>query len=287
MRTRHQPLTCPADQMLALSPESDADWLLKTGQALRHEGCVVVEKVLAAAEVQQIREAMYRARERIVDDVGEQRLAAAGEIGVLRIPGLYEQAFLDLLGLPEMLAIVDQALGDTAILHLQNGFILPPRAGEQTKGFQHTFHRDFPRHLHGYVASLNVMLVIDDFTELNGGTLVAPGTHQRSEPPAKEYLEQAAIAVECPSGSLIVFDSTLWQAAGPNRSQEDRLAINHQFTRSFFKQQIDYVRALGEERVLAQPARTQQLLGWYTRVVTNLDEYYRPAEERLYRSGQG
>ncbi|COW30884.1 Uncharacterised protein [Mycobacterium tuberculosis] len=65
------------------------------------------------------------------------------------------------------------------------------------------------------------------------------------------------------------------------------MAINHQFTRSFFKQQIDYVRALGDAVVLEQPARTQQLLGWYSRVVTNLDEYYQPPDKRLYRKGQG
>jgi ectoine hydroxylase-related dioxygenase (phytanoyl-CoA dioxygenase family) len=86
---------------------------------------------------------------------------------------------------------------------------------------------------------------------------------------------------------MIVFDSTLWHAAGTNISDHDRLAINHQFTRSFIKQQIDYVRALGDELVLSQAPRIQQLLGWYTRVVTSLDEYYRPAEQRLYRSGQG
>ena len=55
----------------------------------------------------------------------------------------------------------------------------------------------------------------------------------------------------------------------------------------FFKQQIDYVRGLGDELILAQPPRVQQVLGWYTRVVTSLDDYYRPAEERLYRAGQG
>jgi ectoine hydroxylase-related dioxygenase (phytanoyl-CoA dioxygenase family) len=86
---------------------------------------------------------------------------------------------------------------------------------------------------------------------------------------------------------MLVFDSTLWHAAGANTSGRDRVAINHQFTRSFFKQQVDYVRALGDEIVLAQQPRTQQLLGWYTRVVKSLDEYYRPAEERLYRGGQG
>jgi ectoine hydroxylase-related dioxygenase (phytanoyl-CoA dioxygenase family) len=273
--------------MLMLSAKSDSDWLLKATEALRHEGCAVVSDVLPEPAIESTREAMYRTQEAIHAEIGEQRLEAAGEIGVLRIPALYDQAFLDLLILPEMLAIVDRVLGDTAILHLQNGFILPPRGGAESKGFQHSFHRDFPRHLHGYVASLNVMLVLDEFTERNGGTLVVPGTHQRSEQPAESYLQAAAIAVECPVGSMILFDSTLWHAAGPNRSENDRLAINHQFTRAFFKQQIDYVRALGDERVLAQPDRTQQLLGWYTRVVTSLDEYYRPSAERLYRSGQG
>jgi ectoine hydroxylase-related dioxygenase (phytanoyl-CoA dioxygenase family) len=273
--------------MLLTSAKSDSDWLLKTREALRHEGCAVVSDVLTPETIASTREAMYRTQQQILADVGAERLTAAGEIGVLRIPGLYDQAFLELLAVPEVLAVVDQALGDTAILHLQNGFVLPPRAGAETKGFQHSFHRDFPRHLHGYLASLNVMLVLDAFTERNGGTLVVPGTHQRPEQPAQEYLESAAIAVECPVGSMIVFDSTLWHAAGPNRSEHDRLAINHQFTRSFFKQQIDYVRALGDERLLAQTPRTQQLLGWYTRVVTSLDEYYRPADQRLYRSGQG
>jgi len=55
----------------------------------------------------------------------------------------------------------------------------------------------------------------------------------------------------------------------------------------YIKQQIDYVRALGDEVVLCQASQTQQLLGWYTRVVTSLDEFYRPEAERLYRKGQG
>ena len=74
---------------------------------------------------------------------------------------------------------------------------------------------------------------------------------------------------------MIVFDSTLWHAAGDNRSGRDRLAINQQFTRSYVKQQVDYVRALGDDVVAPRP-RTQQLLGWYTRVVTSLDEFTAP-----------
>src|SRR5262249_10182424 len=138
-----------------------------------------------------------------------------------------------------------------------------------------------------YLASLNVMFAIDAFTAENGGTLLVPGTHQKMSPPEVAYMQAHAIPVECPPGSMLVFDSTLWHAAGVNRSGHDRLGINHQFTRAYIKQQIDYVRALGDERVLAQKPRTQQLLGWYTRVVTSLDEYYRPEDERLYRKNQG
>ena len=264
----------------------DETWLVKTIESVRHIGFAVVTDILDETRQVNTRDAMYRVQRAIVDDVGEDRLRRAGEHGVLRNMILYDDHFLRLLELPEMLDVVDRVLSPTAVLHLQNGFILPS-AETETASFQHSFHTDFPRYMEGYVASVNVMLAIDPYTSENGGTIVVPGTHQRPQRPSDDYLAAAAIPVECPAGSMIVFDSTLWHAAGQNRSGGDRLGINHQFTRSFFKQQIDYVRALGNKVVERQPARTQQLLGWYTRVVTSLDEYYQPAEKRLYRSGQG
>jgi ectoine hydroxylase-related dioxygenase (phytanoyl-CoA dioxygenase family) len=200
----------------------------------------------------------------------------------------YDGYFYRFLELPEVLAVVDATVSETAVLHLQNGFILPsfPRAAVPSV-FQNRFHMDFPRVLNGYVASINLFFAIDEFTAENGGTIVAPATHQKCVPPTADYLKAVGVPVSCPAGSMLVFDSTLWHAAGANVSGADRLAINHQFTRSYFKQQIDYVRALGERAILGLRPRTQQLLGWYTRVVTSLDEYYRPEQERLYRKGQG
>src|ERR1700730_15009501 len=273
--------------MLSISSSSDPDWLAIALEALHVAGCVVVTDVLSPALIARARPAMYEVQARVRADVGQQRLDRAGEVGVVRIMPRYDPFFLELLALPPMLAVIDGTVSDTAIMHLQTGLILPPWQETADGVFQHTYHRDFPRHLNGYLASVNLMLAIDPFTAANGGTLVVPGSHQRARPPPQGYLNSAAVAVECPAGSMIVFDSTLWHAAGRNLSGEDRLAINHQYTRSFFKQQVDYVRALGDETVLSQPPRVQQLLGWYTRTVTSLDEYYRPAEERLYRAGQG
>jgi ectoine hydroxylase-related dioxygenase (phytanoyl-CoA dioxygenase family) len=263
-------------------------WLERTLESVQLSGCAIVEDVLSTEECVTTKEAMYEVQRRIRADVGEERLQRAGELGVLRLMLAYDDGFFRFLELPEVLAVVDATVSDTAVLHLQNGLILPSfPPGQVPETFQTSFHRDFPRYLHGYLASVNCFFAIDEFSVENGGTVVVPGTHQRVDQPSRAYLEEHAVSVGCPAGSMLVFDSTLWHAGGANVSGKDRLAVNHQFTRSFFKQQIDYVRALGDEVVLARSPRTQQILGWYTRVVTSLDEYYRPADERLYRGGQG
>src|SRR5262245_42935179 len=255
---------------------------------LATRGFAIVEHVLDAATLDETRDRMYRVRDRIVAAVGADRLARAGELGVLRLMLAYDPFFLRFLELPAALAAVDATVSETAILHLQNGFILPSFAPSgQQQVFQNTYHQDFPRVLNGYLASINVFFAIDEFTRENGATWVLPGTQQTVDCPPIDERAARGVVLECPPGSMIVFDSTLWHAAGPNTSGRDRLAINHQFTRSWIKQQIDYVRALGADVVEAQVPRTQQLLGWYTRVVTSLDEYYRPADQRLYRKGQG
>ena len=275
-------------QVISVCPAREPEWLGRALAALELQGCCVVEGVVSPGLIDQIRPAMYRCRTRIEQEIGPERLARAGELGVLRIMLKFEPVFFRLLELPEMIAIIDATVSPSAILHLQNGFILPSYATDATpRVFQNRYHRDFPRYLDGYRASINALLAIDNFTRENGATFVVPGSHQRAEPLSEATLQALGFPVECEAGSMLLFDSTLWHAAGNNASGRDRLAINQQFTRSWIKQQIDYVRALGEPEVLRHPPRTQQLLGYYTRVVTSLDEYYRPQAERLYRAGQG
>jgi ectoine hydroxylase-related dioxygenase (phytanoyl-CoA dioxygenase family) len=274
--------------VIVVDSKRNERWRELSLEALRFDGCVVVVNVLGERQIEETRAALYRAQERIEADVGAERLREAGELGVLRLMLRYEPYFFRLLELPEVLVVVDGYVADTAILHLQNGLILPPvPEGERADVFQTRFHRDFPRLLNGSVMSVNAFVAVDEFTEENGATLLIPGTHQLEPVPSDDYLFERAEPALCPAGSLILFDSTLLHAAGQNHSDRDRCAINQQFTRSYVKQQVDYVRALGDGVVESQQPRTQQLLGWYTRVVTSLDEYYRPADRRLYRSGQG
>ena len=274
--------------MDTVDAKRDLDWLGRTLEGVRHKGFAVVTNVLDSSFIEQTRAAMYRVQEKIQKDVGEERLQRAGEMGVLRLMPKYDPFFVRFLEVPEDLAVIDHTVSGTAVLHTQNGFILtslPDR--EAPPIFQNSFHQDFPRVLNGYLASVNTMFAIDDFSAENGATLIVTGTHQKSPPPDSNYLQANSMPMVCQAGSMFVFDSTLWHAAGANISGKDRLAVNHQFTRSYFKQQIDYVRALGAELIQTLRPRTQQLLGWHTRVVTSLSEFYRPEHERLYRRGQG
>lgn len=286
----------PSDQFLSTVHQvssTDSNWLDTVVHRISEDGIVIVTDVLSADLVSETRHEMDVALDAVKAEIGNDRLIAAGEAGVARIPMKYSSHFFTFFEIPELLAIIDKVIGPTAICHLQNVFVLPstqlPLKSEEV--FQVRPHPDFFRYMNGYVASLNTLVVISDFSMESGATWALAGSHQLDRTPtdpelASEFAKHAVQAC-CEPGSIIVFDSTLWHAAGNNTSGKSRYAINHQWTKSFFKQQIDYVRALGEETVRALPPRTQQLLGWYTRVVTSVDEYYRSGEDRLYRSGQG
>ena len=264
------------------------NWLSRLQQEVKIEGFAVIEEFLSSSFLEETREAMYFALNEVTNQIGDERISRAKEIGIIRTPMAFHPLFFKFIQFEEVLRIIDAVLSKTAILHLQNGFILPPSFDENTrKVFQNSWHMDFPRILGGYLASINLFFTIDDFSKVNGATLVSPKSHQLDEPPSIDQLESSAIHLEVPAGSLIVFDSTLWHTAGSNDSQKNRLAINHQFTQPFFKQQIDYCRALGKELVLKQTPRTQQLLGWFSRPPASLYEFYAPDKERTYRSGQG
>lgn len=265
----------------------EGDWLERLDHGLAAEGYVILESFIDAPLIAALREDLYAAQAWVRDTVGDARLARAGERGVVRLQPQFGGSFLRLLELLQMLAVVDKALGPTSILHLQNGFILPTAAQLEESVFQYRFHMDFPRVLNGYQASVNVFIALDPFSSANGRTRLLPGSQQRQCAPDADEIAAKAVTAQCPTGSAIIFDSTLWHAAGLNVSGGDRLAINHQFTCSWIKQEIDYCRALGPQALDQLLPRTQQLLGRYTQVVTSLDKYYQPEERRLYRRGQG
>lgn len=245
-------------------------------------GYSIVENVLDLEQCQIWAEKLDRLNKSQIDTYGAQRLAQLGEGGTIRGPMRQDADFLALVRHPRTWPVVDRVIGATAILHLQNGIVLEPRAEHH----QSAFHRDFAKDIISErPLSLNVLFTIDDFTAETGGTWWVPHTHRISAFPSLRYLTENAVQVDVPAGSAIFFDSMLVHRAGENRSSLPRRGINHQYTRPFVKQQMDYPTLLRD--VVDPESPLAQALGFWSVPPRSVDEYRVDPERRTYRQGQG
>jgi hypothetical protein len=147
-------------------------------------------------------------------------------------------------------------------------------------------HRDIRFFSGDFPLMLNMLIMLDDFTLENGATYLLAKSHLKEDKPSNEVFYDKADRALGKKGDILFFNSNLWHAAGVNTTSQERRAITITFTKPFMKQQLDYSRAIGYENVEKLSTELQQLVGFYSRIPTNLDEWYQKPEKRFYRSGQ-
>lgn len=267
----------------------DSTWLRTGSELLDSDGVFILENVLNPELCGQLVLAAKDAYEHIVRDIGVEKLQDAGESGVVRFPLKFRDEFAVLLCTPEVEECVSRFLSPFAICHLMNAILLQTAENVLTSTlplFQSTFHRDFPRYTGQVPLSLNSFYCLTDFDETNGSTRFKLGSHRRFNSDAAA-IGESAVSVTAGAGSVIFFDSTIWHAGGTNHTSSVRAGVNVQWTHHWIKQQIDLVRYLGTEKCEQFSPEIRQRLGFNSRVVASLREYYVPSERRLYRGGQG
>ncbi len=147
-------------------------------------------------------------------------------------------------------------------------------------------HRDVRTFTGELKLILNLIVMLDDFTLENGATHLLTGSHARPERPSPEAFARDAHRLTGKAGSICLFDSNLWHAAGQNRTEAPRRAITLTFSKGLVKPQFDFIRFFGEARVAKMDPRLRQMLGWEARVPATLEEWYQPTETRFYKPGQ-
>jgi hypothetical protein len=148
-------------------------------------------------------------------------------------------------------------------------------------------HRDLRTHSGNLKLMAQLLVMLDDFNEENGATYFLSGSHRLAERPADEEFFSAAVRVIAKAGSVVLFDSNMWHAAGINRTGAPRRALTLVFSKPFMKPQFDYPRAIGYGNADALSDTLRQVLGYNARVPATFDEWYQPPEKRMYRPGQG
>lgn len=172
-----------------------------------------------------------RAHSRALEVAASPSAAAFGrlneKIGQQHIRGLlaHGEIFERIVQHPALLEIAEAMLGDDMTLGAYSVRILYPGAIEMG------VHIDYP-----YWAMrgpftlrpplmMQVILMLQDFTEKNGATLVAPRSQLRCARPNREDFAREAIKITGAAGDAIISHGLLWHDTSQNHTSEPRVAI--------------------------------------------------------------
>lgn len=106
------------------------------------------------------------------------------------------------------------------------------------------------------------MVALDDYTELNGSTVVIPGSHRwgNSQVPTRSQ----AIPVIMPAGSVVYFLWSLYHGAGTNTATTSRRSMTVQYNQPYVRQIENMMLAVGWEDLDSVPKQMRDMMGFKT-----------------------
>ena len=245
------------------------------------------------------------------DEQGELRPAAFGptagganqRIWMLVNKG---RLFVDLLQHSNVRNIVSSILGDEYILsshianiarpggvamrlHTDQWWMPPPTRPDRRclpAGSINRTRFDIDK-IHGTAISppvaVNVLWMLDPFTEVNGGTQVVPGSHLLGRQPDEDAISVAATA---PAGTALVVDGRTWHGTGANIGSGERRAVLTTFCAPQFRPQENYTVGTRSEVLDRADDDLRTLLGFkiwnaYGRTGHPTDEFISPGAEPI------
>ena len=107
----------------------------------------------------------------------------------------------------------------------------------------------------------NSAFLLTDYTLDNGALAMVPGSHRYARQPRAGEGADAAIPIEAPMGSLVVWNGNMWHGAFPRKTDGLRLVLTMYFNRSYLYPQEDYRHNVTQEILDANPKRLAVLLG--------------------------
>jgi ectoine hydroxylase-related dioxygenase (phytanoyl-CoA dioxygenase family) len=234
----------------------------------REQGFVILEGVLSAAEIEELRDALQpyldlglRGRN---DFEGERTQRIYSLVGRGKV---FERSAEH----PAVLELVDTLLKPGYLLTASQAICIHPGETPQPIHYDDGFYT-LPRPRPA--VSVSTIWALDEFTAEGGGTEVIPGSHAWDDARVTGTYTDAAgarsddelaaelVPVEMPAGSLVLFAGTLLHRGGANRATTTRRAFSHQYCEPWARQQENFMLTVPRERVRGMSPRLRQLLGY-------------------------
>jgi len=233
---------------------------------IRDFGLAIVPDVLTGDVLKRTREALYRAAESDRARGREQKFALdyAHDETNQRVWNVLSRdpLFEDMAAHKVALDYVRAVLGWPALLGNISANITGPGGGEMVLHADQIF---VPEPWPAEPQGMNVAWCLDDFTEANGATRFAPGSHKLNRAPRPDEADVETVAMEAPAGSAVVFESRVWHRTGLNRTASERRAgVFAWYTRPIYRAQENWFLSLRPEVRQYASEEMLVLLGYKT-----------------------
>ena len=134
-------------------------------------------------------------------------------------------------------------------------------------------------------AAMNVLWMLVDFTDGNGGTRVVPGSHLFGRQPDGAS-DVEAVSAEGPAGTALIIDARVWHGTGANVTGGQRLALLTTFCGPQFRPQENFTVGTSPDVLKDASPELLALLGFkvwnaYGRVENPAVEFISPGESSL------
>lgn len=168
-------------------------------------------------------------RRQVLDHVKEIPLDSSG---VASAPNMLQVSadFEALVTHPTLLALAHTILGDDATLGAFSGRVLMPGCSPGRLHVDYPYWAMNPGMQPEAPLMLQVIWMMEPFTESNGGTWVAPGSQRWGAAPEAERFDTHAIQATGNAGDAIVSHGLLWHRTAENHTQEPRVAVLINYT---------------------------------------------------------
>lgn len=160
---------------------------------------------------------------------------------------------------PQLLALAEFSVG--------RGFLLSQVAASvRTQNSPaiglHADHNWLPAPFPAHNMLMTACWACDEYTQEGGATLVIPGSAQHRRHPDNEECKslKGAIPIECPAGSIAVWDGNLWHSNYPRSLEGERVVCHITYSRLMMRPVENY-QAHSQRLVAEHGAVMSQLLG--------------------------
>ncbi len=149
-----------------------------------------------------------------------------------RIYGLIYQGeiFEKLVQHPQVLSVVEAILGEDIIMGGFSAHVLYPHAPRMGVHVDYPYwamSAPFPQYP---ILEIQLIWLVEDFTETNGAPLFAAGTQKLATKPDLEQFERTATKITAKAGTAIISHGLCWHDTSINQSDRPRVSLLGNYT---------------------------------------------------------